>query len=285
MNKHEKIAVVADSCCDVPKNVAEKYDIRILPIHIIYPEGDYLDGVTIQAETIYDRFPDEIPNTSMPSLLEAQEFLEGLAEEGFTHVIATCISDHLSSTVNVVQVAASEVPQLKTFVFNTKNISIGSGMFAIWAAMQVRRGRSYDDIIEELDRKRADSRVGFYMDSLEYLYKGGRIGNVSYKIADMLQIKPVISCDPDGIFYTVTKKRGRRKALNSLIEWIMSFSMGRRCWLAVMHGGANEEGLKAAHTLREQMPEARFVVHNEQINPSLAVNTGPGLIGICIFIL
>ena len=281
----EKIAVVTDSCSDVPLNIAEKYDIRILPVHIIYPEQDYLDGVTIQANMVYSRFPDEIPNTSMPSLTEAQEFFGGLAAEGFTHVIAACISDHLSSTVNVMQVAASEVPQLKTFIFNTKNISIGSGTFAIWAAMQVRKGRSYDDIIEELERRRGDCRVGFCMDSLEYLYKGGRIGNVTYVIADVLRIKPIISCDPDGIYYTVAKKRGQRKAIRFLTDWIISLSMGRRCWIAVMHGDAAEEGHKVALQLREALPEARFVVHNEQINPSLAVNTGPGLIGVCIFML
>jgi hypothetical protein len=94
------------------RNCRKKYNIRVIPVHIIYPEGEYEDGVDIDPKMVYQRFPREIPTTSMPSFGEVQKFLEGLKEEGYTHCISINVSDHLSGTVNTVRSAAEEVEGL-----------------------------------------------------------------------------------------------------------------------------------------------------------------------------
>lgn len=278
-----KTVVMADSCCDIPKKVAERYGIRILPVHIIYPEKDYLDGIDIDPTMIYDRYPKEYPNTSMPSFGETLEFLQSLKDEGYSQVIAVSVSDHLSSTVNTIQNAAQEFRDMDIFVFNTKNISIGSGIFAIWAADMLRRGKSFEEIKRRMPEKIRDSHLMFYMDTLDYLKKGGRIGNVVSLAANLLKLKPIISCDEDGVYYTVAKIRGERKGKERLLQEVTKASGKGPAWIAVMHGGAPEECRRMEDLVSVSIPNAEFIVRDEQITASLAANTGPGLIGMLVF--
>lgn len=278
----EKIIVVADSCCDVGQELQKKYNIRVIPVHIIYLEGEYEDGVNIDPRIVYQRFPKEIPTTSMPSFGEVQKFLEGLREEGYTHCISIHVSDHLSGTVNTVRSAAEEVDGLETFVYNTKDISFGSGVYAVYAADLVQKGIPFREICRRLEEKREDSHLMFYMDSLEYLKKGGRIGNVTYIIANVLHMKPIISCDPEGVYYTVAKVRGSRQAKSKLLEEAAAAAGDRKCWISVLNGNDEEGGKQMLKMVRERLPQGECIYCN-QINASLAVNTGPGLIGLLVF--
>jgi DegV family protein with EDD domain len=282
----EKTVIVADSCCDIPAKLANELGIRVLPVHIVYPDRDYLDdGVDLDPREVYRRFPDEIPHTSMPSPLEAEEFFRQIAAEGFTHVITVCISEHLSGTVGVVNSALKEIRELTGFVFDSKDISMGSGMYAVWAAKQLQAGRSFREICEELERKRPDSHLMFYMDTLEYLRKGGRIGNVSALVASILRLKPIIACDDEGIYYTVAKIRGEKKAKEHLLSEMEQAVGNKPCMIAVMNGGDTEGGEQMLRLVQSRFPNAKIVVANHQIAASLAVHTGPGLIGLEVFVL
>lgn len=281
----KKTVIVADSCCDIPAELAGELGIRVLPVHIVYPERDYLDdGVDLDPREVYRRFPEEIPHTSMPSPMEAEEFFRKLAKEGFTHVIAVCISEHLSGTVGVISSAAEEVPELTSYVFDSKDISMGSGMYAVWAAKQLMAKRGFSEIVEGLERKRPDSHLMFYMDTLEYLRKGGRIGNVSAVVASILRLKPIIACDDEGIYYTVAKIRGEKKAKKHLLDEMEKTVGARNCMIAVMNGGDPEGGEQMVEMVRRHFPDAEIVVSNHQIAASLAVHTGPGLIGLEVFV-
>lgn len=281
--KNSETLVVADSCCDIPKNIAESLNIRILPVHILYPDKDYLDGVDIDPAIVYERGPEEIPRTSMPSLGEASDFFEQILKDGYKNVIAVSISDKLSGTGNVIRQAAESVQGLRSFVYNTKNISIASGVFAIWAARKLNEGLSFEEIVKKMPEKQLNSHVMFYMDTLEYLKKGGRIGNVLFLIANVLHLKPIISCGEDGVYYTVAKIRGARRGKEKLLREIVAKGTGRNCWAVVMHGGAKEEGDRLRKLAQEALPQAEFLFDNRQITASLAVHTGPGLVGIMVF--
>ncbi|MBQ4361654.1 MAG: DegV family protein [Lachnospiraceae bacterium] len=279
----EKVAVIVDSCGDVPYYLAEKYGIRIVPVHIVYPEGDYHDGYQI-SPMVYERFPEEIPTTATPSPADIMELYDELEADGYTHVIAVCISDRLSSTINAFRIAANEYPEINSFVFNTKNISVGSGIFAIWAAKMLKKGYSFEEITMRMERKRSDSHLMFYMDTLQFLYAGGRIGKVGYLAANALHIKPVISCDKDGVYYTVAKLRGSRKSKEKLYE-LVSGEMGEPdapCWVVIGHGNAPQECERMKALVEKAMPQAK-ILFTEQITASMAVHTGPGLIGLLIF--
>ena len=97
-----RTAILIDSGCDVSQALVQRYHMKVMHLHIIYPERDYIDGVDILPETIYQRFPGEIPATSTPSPQDVKDMVEEIKAEGYTHVLAFCISSGLSGTYNTV---------------------------------------------------------------------------------------------------------------------------------------------------------------------------------------
>ena len=102
----QKIAILTDSSADITPEIIDKYDIKVLPLHIMYPEKEYQDGVDIDPLMTYRRFPAEFPNTSTPNLVEVEEKFDQIHEEGYERVIAVCISSGLSGTCNTIRLAA-----------------------------------------------------------------------------------------------------------------------------------------------------------------------------------
>lgn len=283
MMNEQKTAVLIDSGCDIPERIRRKYDIEILPLRVIYPEKDYQDGVDINPMMIYQRFPDEIPTTSTPSLAEVTDKLDELKEKGYEKVIAITISSGLSGTYNTIRLAASEYEDMEIFVFDSRNISTGSGMFAIWASVQLQKGKSFEEICRRLPEKLGDSKVFFYMDTLKYLQHGGRIGKVAGTIGEALKIKPIISCDENGTYYTVAKIRGAKLGKLKLAEEVIRYSFGHKTWMAVKEGDAHAEALAMQELLEghEKLVDKK-ILFEEQITATLALNTGPGLVGVAV---
>ena len=281
--KEEKTAILMDSGGDLPLELCQREGIEFLPLHVIYPERDYLDGVDIDPAMIYRRFPGEIPSTSTPSPQEILDKLRSIADKGFKNLIAVTISSALSSTGNTIAAAARQFTDMNVTVFDTKNISFGSGIFALWAVRQLRKGVQYEDLVNYLRAKRSDSRQFFYMDTLKYLRHGGRIGRVSSLVGEALHIKPIISCDTDGVYYTVAKIRGGRMGKKRLLDEVVAAVGSRRCWIVIGHGDAPEEAAQMKTLLREKLPNMEYLF-TKQINATLANNTGPGLLGVMAFI-
>ena len=149
MNKY-KIAVLTDSGCDVPQNFREKYNIFMLPLRVMYPEKDYDDGVNIDPMMVYRRFPDEYPSTSTPSLAEVQDMFDRIRAEGYEKIIAVTISSGLSGTFNTIRLAAEQQDEMEIYVFDTKNISVASGIWAIWAAVKLENGWTFEEVDSKL---------------------------------------------------------------------------------------------------------------------------------------
>ena len=279
----QKTAVLIDSGCDLPERIRNKYDIEILPLRVIYPEKDYQDGVDINPMMIYQRFPDEIPTTSTPSLAEVTDKFDELRDKGYEKVIAVTISSGLSGTYNTIRLAASEYEDLEIFVFDTKNISSASGIFAIWAATRLQKGESFEEICRRLPEKIGDSKALFYMDTLKYLQHGGRIGKVAGTIGEALRIKPIISCDESGTYYTVAKIRGSKTAKLKLAEEVIRYSLGHKTWMIIKEGDAHQEAVAMQELLEnhEKLVDKQ-ILFEEQITATLALNTGPGLVGVVV---
>ena len=274
-----KTAILIDSGCDVSDELARTYHMKVMRLHIIYPEKDYIDGTDITAETVYQRFPREIPITSTPSPQDVREMLDEIKSEGYTHVLAFCISSGLSGTFNTVGCALEEDTDLTSFVLDTRSISFGAGILAVWAAMQLEEGRTFDELKEILPGKVKDSKVFYYMDTLTYLRKGGRIGLVTSVVGSMLNIKPIISCNGDGVYYTAAEIRGAKQGLTRLLEEAGKFAGNGPCLTALLNG----QGQDAADALRPRLttgiPNGTLIME-KAITASLAVHTGPGLVGI-----
>lgn len=273
-----KTAVVTDSTCDLAADFVRRHNIHILPLKILYPDREYHDGVDIQPEEIYQRMPGEIPKTSTPSPGEVKSLWEKLSVQGFTKVLAIHISSGLSSTINTVRMVSQEFPHIETAVIDSKALSMALGFLVMEAARLVKDNVPFLEVVSRLQNLQQKIHAFFVVGTLEYLKIGGRINTVAATIGEVLKLKPIISINEDGKYYTFAKVRGRHQSLQRLAE-IVEESLGVGKWkLAVMHGGAPEE----ANRILERLSHLRGVVERfyGQIGPAMVVHTGPGLVGV-----
>lgn len=286
MNK-QKIAVLTDSGSDVPEMIKNKYDVKVIPLKIIFEDGEYIDKVNISAEEVYDRMESEIPKTSLPDGEMIKNILDGIKVEGYEKVLVVTISSGLSGTNNMIRIVAEQYEGLDIFVLDTKNIGIGSGFSVVSAALLAHGEKDWELIKQELQNGIEKAKVFFHVPTLEYLQKGGRIGLVQSVLGSMMNLKPIITCNEEGIYHTVAKVRGKTKSVNKTLQLVEAFAASSKKYnLAIAYGG--KTALKEAKAIREEMKEK--LPHFEQfffdqISPALGVHTGPGLIGIGVQIL
>lgn len=278
-----KIAILVDSGSDISTELIRKFGIRVLPLKIIYGDDVYSDGVDIEPSMVYERFPAQIPTTSTPNFAEITEAAEALRADGYDKILAVCISSGLSSTYQNVCAALSEVEGIQFHAVDTKNISIGTGVLALYAAVRIRAGDSFEEVCRKVDANVENSHIYYYMDTLDYLKAGGRIGRVSGAIGSLLNIKPIISCNKQGIYHMVSMIRGQKRGLKKLIDCVAEHCDAQReTFFAVMHGNAREVARDVITELKSRFPDAKIFME-KQINASLAVHTGPGLVGVLAF--
>lgn len=282
MNEN-KIAVLTDSCSDVPQDILERFHIYQLPLCINYKDKSYRDRIDITPEEVYKNLEKEIPHTSLPAMGEIQEMIEKIKADGYNNIIIPVISSGLSGTYNAIRTVCEGFENIKTAVIDTKNIGMGSGFFAIYAAQLVEKKLSFEEIKSKIENKISSSYLYFSLETLHYLIKGGRLGRVEGVLGSLLQVKPIISCDENGIYHTVEKVRGRKQSINKLIEIIQNGLKDKKnYYLAICHGYAQEEADKITEKMQEYINKATLYVEG-QISPALGVHTGPGLVGIGFF--
>lgn len=273
-----KTAIMVDSGCDISQEFIEQYDIKVLRLKVLYGDRMYSDGLDIDPLEVYRRFPQEIPTTSTPNMYEVSELVNEIKSEGYEKIIGITISSGLSGTYNAVAMAFEE-EDIETFAFDTKNISIGAGLLAMWAAKKLSEGWTFEAIKHGLNDKINDSKVFFYMDTLDYLRKGGRISPAVAIVGKALNLKPIISCNEKGTYYTVSKIRGQHKGLEKLMDSLKDYIGDKKAYLAIMNGDGTRYLDIIRARIKEMFPQCEVVV-DKQITATMAIHTGPGLIGV-----
>lgn len=281
-NVNNRIALITDSSCDLPKEILEKHTIFTLPLRVIYGDKEYKDGIDITPQEVYDRMPDEIPKTSMASPSDCSNLLESLQNQGVKNILSINISSGLSGTFDMVNMVSKDFPDLNVVTIDSKSLSIGLGFMVQEAARMIAEGFKIDEIKEKILSIRDKIKLFYCIPVLEYLKKGGRINTVAATIGDIMDIKPIISINEEGKYYSHAKVRGRKKSLDKLVEIAKEMSEGNTVKLAVMHGNAEKEAMKIKETL-SKLPNVKEIIFG-QIGPALGVHTGPGLVGVCIYI-
>lgn len=279
-----KVGIIIDTACDLPKEAYEELNVAMLPLWVHFSDKSYRDQVDIEKDEFYGLLDKEFPKTSTPSPLEIKEIIDKEFASGADEVIIITLSSRLSGANNLANLVAMDYDG-KVKVFDTKNIAIGSGFYAYRAADLRDQGHSADEIIKILedDRAKMKSRTYFVIPELTNLINGGRIGKVKGVIGQLLHIKPIITCDADGVYYDTDKVRGFAKAQRRLVDKIKDeLKDTKDYYLSICHG-ANPEALEAVKdALKDEVARAKIYVE-EQIAPTLAVHTGRGLVGVAYY--
>lgn len=279
--KNTGIALVIDSCTDVPPEDIEHYGMYVVPLQVNYRDETFLDKVTITPQQVYDRFADEIPTTSTPTPAIARDVMDRVVADGYRQAIIVTISSGLSATCDLMRSVVAGMPQLECHIVDTKNIGMGAGLTALAIARMLEEGATFADVQRTSDGIVGRTKVFFCIDTLEYLHKGGRIGNVTYAMGSLLDMRPIISCNERGVYYTVAKARGRRQSLKKAMHCAEKFAAQfPDCVVAVVNGDAAEEAKDIRAELARRINAETW--YEGQVSPVLVVHTGPGLIGIIV---
>lgn len=276
----EKIAIVVDSGSDIGENLQKEYGIVSLPLRILMDNKEYTDGVDIERDYLFSRLGKTKISTSLPSGEDILNTFENIKEQGYTHAIVVSISSALSGTYNVLNQLSKEVNGLEFFILDTKNISLASGYLAIEASKKVKEGKSFDEVVEHLNDAVSKSKVFFTVGTLDYLVEGGRIGLVAGTIANALNIKPIISCNKEGVYYTHKKIRGYNRVIKGLIDEAYDFVKDTKDFTVTLLNANSQEDLDALKEYAENKFNKK--VNFEEITPALVIHTGPEAIGIAV---
>ena len=278
----EKIAVVVDSGSDVSAPIAKDLDIYSLPLRINIDGKEYTDNVDISAKEIFEVLDHSKVTTSLPTGEDIIATFEDLKAKGYTHVIAIAISSGLSGTYNVIRNLSESVDGLEIFVLDTKNISLGSGFLGLQAAELVKEGKSFSEIVDYLQNNLENSKVFFTVGTLDYLIRGGRIGLVAGTVANVLNIKPVISCNYEGVYHTVAKVRGYGRVIKRMIDAAAEFVQDHGKYKVYMLNANSNENLDEILNYAKSAFNRSEAVEMVDITPALGIHTGPEALGIAV---
>lgn len=283
MSNPNKIALLTDSTADLTPAMREGKPIYVVPLKILCQDGEFSDGVDIFAADVYERLHrGELPRTSLPDGGSVSDAFARIRADGYEKVIAVMLSSGLSGTYNMVRVQGEQQEGLEVAVFDSKSGALGIGAILLQLWEEIQAGTEWDVLVKERTPHLIGNTFPFFsVDTLEYLYKGGRIGKITAMAGSLLQIKPIITFAADGQLQSVAKVRGRRQLLDKFVELTAKCRegrAGRRCNIAVANGGAPE--LMAE--LREKMCRA-FPEHlhcwEGALDATLSVYIGDGVVG------
>ncbi|GKX67325.1 DegV family protein [Inconstantimicrobium mannanitabidum] len=277
----QKIALITDSTSGLSQEYLDKYNIELLRLKVIYKSGEYIDGLTITPEQVYSKLDEELPTTSMPSVQDNLDLLNRLVSEGYTHAIFLPISSGLSGTINSMRIAAEEYEdKITSFVYDTKVISMGVGLIVLKVAEMIQEGAEFSYICEQIPKLREKISFYFIVDTLEYLIKGGRIGRVSGRIGEILNLKPIITMGDDGKYTTFTKVRGKKQAISKLQNYGLDILSKGKAKVAVMTGTMFEESEELKKAFSTQANAT--LLYSGIITPAVGIHCGPRALGIML---
>lgn len=280
-----KVRIVTDSTADIPREVAQELEIEIVPLQVKIGEESYRDGVDVDAPTFYTKIlaSEELPTTSQPSPQEFAQAYQKCIAEGAEAILSIHLSSALSGTYQS-SILAKELlqeEQVKIVTMDSRNATFCTGQMVIQAARAAKAGLSLEICHQAALDMRKRQAIYAYVDTLEYLQKGGRIGKASSLVGSLLNIKPIISLDEEGTVIPIDRVRGRKKAAQRLFQLLQEhYPRGSKVDVALLHGQQKEEVEKWLHTLQEmyQIYEHRFV----HFGPTISSHLGPVAFGILL---
>ncbi|NMS88680.1 DegV family protein [Clostridioides difficile] len=222
-----KIKLVCDSLCDIPDEISAKDYIEIVPLTVIFNDREYIEGVDINKEEFYKKVKEikQIPKTSQATYMEFKEVFDKFIAEGY-HIICMTGASNASGTFQSAMIAKNDVDgNEKIHIFDTRNLSLGSGQYVIKACELLEEGLAFEEIIDELENIRSSVRLLFAPYTLDFLKQSGRVPVATALIGNMLNIKPIFFFD-NGEAKLVNKVRGVKNIASKLVDIILEMNEG-----------------------------------------------------------
>ena len=274
-----------DSDSDLPFDLKEKYDIPVVYMPYALEGKEYFDdlGQTLDHKSYFDRMRNgAVPVTSALNEATYIDYFEPILKE--KDLLFVAFSSKLSCTLQSAAAAREKLlekyPDRKLTIVDTLRISGPMTLLVLKAHELYRGGAPIEEVADWLEKNKLRAQGWFTVDDLKYLKRGGRISPTAAAFGSMLDIKPVITEARDGTLQSVDKVRGRKKALNTLVEKLVENEPDpAESMVSILHADAPEEAAELKELALKKIPELKIRIDN--VGPVIGAHCGPGTLAIC----
>lgn len=276
------VKIVADSTCDLSGELIKKYNISVIPLNILLGEEEYLDGVDITPQQIFDWSEKNktTPKTSAVSMELAMKTLKTCAEDA-DEVICFHIASGMSTSGNVMRLAVEELEaQKQVYIVDSANLSTGIGLLVVEAAIMAESGKSAKEIIKKIEELKPRVRASFVVDTLLYLYRGGRCSGLAAMAGGALKLHPRIAVE-DGKMAPGRKYRGN---INKVIPaYVKDMEEELKCAkedrVFITHSGCEREVVEEVKAYLQSLSHFGEI-HETLAGGVISSHCGPGTLGV-----
>ncbi|MEU1850118.1 DegV family protein [Streptomyces sp. NPDC019990] len=278
MSRH--VAIVTDSTAYLPTRTMERHGITAVPLTVVLGDRALEEGTEISTRALAQALQKRRPvTTSRPSPVVFEETYRKVAESGATGIVSLHLSAELSGTYDAAVVAARQAP-VPVRVVDTGMIAMALGFCALAAAETAESGGTVDEAVSAAEKRAAATSAYFYVDTLDYLRRGGRIGAAQALLGSALAVKPLLQL-ADGRIEPLEKVRTASKAIARLEEIAADRAAGARADIAVHHLAAPERASALADRLRSRVTGLADL-HVSEVGAVIGAHTGPGLLAVVV---
>lgn len=276
----EKIAVLVDSGSDIDSKKSKEFGVYLMPFYINLDGEFYKEQIDLKPDYLYNwiKKNEKLPKTSIPSPGELKEKFDEIRDDGFDKLIIITISKNFTGFFNMC--SQIEYEDLEIAVIDSKSVALTTGLLAIYAKKLIEEGHSFDEIVSILEEKKKESKIFFTLDTFKYIVAGGRVPRAFGKVGDLLNIKPIVFCDPkDGKYHIVKTCRGEKKVIKEMEKLANNYLDKVDNYYMIISNGGYKKGSKVLENSLKKFKKKSSLFLTSQIAPSLGANTGPGLFG------
>src|SRR3954453_619931 len=275
-----RVAVVTDSTAYLPADVVERHGLTVVPLQVVVGGKSLAEGVEVTSDEVARALREWRPGTtSRPS---PQTFAETYRSLGTTEAGSVHLSADLSGTADAARIAARQVAAegIAVTVVDSRSLGMGLGFVAIAAGLAALDGAGADAVARVARRLAPEVAIWLYVDTLEYLRRGGRIGAAAAVVGSALSVKPLLHL-VDGRLEPLERVRTTGRALARLEELAVREAGEREVDVAVQHLAAPERAGHVADRLQERLPKARSMYVGE-VGAVVGAHVGPGMLGVVV---
>lgn len=283
-----EIILISDTSCDLGDKLTKENQVTLVPFYVSFDQETYYKEITeLSIENFYKRMREEkiFPKTSLPSITDYLEVFTPVIMQGQS-IICVCLSSYFSgsynSATNARELILENYPNAQIAIINSLNATGGQGLLVAEIARMIKDGIDFDTIVKTSEILREKAKIFFYVDNLEYLEHGGRIGKASALLGTMLNVKPIIYL-ANGQLFPSSKVRGKKKAITKIVQQTKEHvgDNPQNYHYIIGHADALDDARKIYDELTQTI-DAPIPNHFFFIGTTIGVNTGPDTCGICL---